>query len=44
MYGIVGSILGLQAMSFVERFIILFPYLGESTVISEVHCRSWKVV
>ena len=24
--------LGPQVMSFVERFIILFPYLGESTV------------
>ena len=29
---IVGIILGPQVMSFVERFVILCPYLGESTI------------
>ena len=29
---IVGIILGPQVVSFVDRFIILCPYLGESTI------------
>ena len=34
---IVGVILGLQVMSFVERFVILCPHSGESTIGGPLH-------
>ena len=34
----VGIILGPQAVPFVERFIVLCPYLRESTSYQRFHC------
>ena len=34
-----GIILGCQAVSFVERFAILYPYLGESTIGDSTSCN-----